>query len=225
MRRRTGRPSHLLTSPARPGGRQARTVAVGAVAALIVGLLGGLVGYAVGRPSATESSIAQLQEADLRRDAEQIVELTDMARRTGEELGPILLAVRQESAAGRAPEAAQVGQWQEIMRRLTAQFADPPSGMTATNVARGGLRSAVEQAAVAVDMVALAVAGPADRRSEQLMLAARQMALAVTMWSVAATQLDQINIDAGNGHQHVHLDSDGAEGALTADGAAEGVGG
>ena len=59
------------------------------MAALIVGLLGGLVGYAVGRPSATESSIAQLQEADLRRDAEQIVELTDMARRTGEELGPI----------------------------------------------------------------------------------------------------------------------------------------
>ena len=108
------------------------------------------------------------------------------------------------------------------MRRLTAQFADPPSGMTATNVARGGLRSAVEQAAVAVEMVALAVAGPADRRPEQLMLATRQTALAVTTWSVAATHLDQINIDAGNGDQHVHLDSDGAEGALTADGAAEG---
>ncbi|GIJ28563.1 hypothetical protein Vqi01_37250 [Micromonospora qiuiae] len=225
MSRRTGRPSHLLTSPARPGRPPARMVAVGIVAALIVGLLGGLVGYAVGRPSATESSIAKLQEADLRRDAQQIVELTDMARRTGQQLGPILLAVRQEPAAGRAPEAAQVGQWQEVMRRLTAQFADPPSGMTATNVARGGLRSAVEQAAVAVDTVALAVAAPADRRPELLTLAARQAALAVTTWSVAATQLDQINIDAGNGHQHVHLDSDGAEGALGPDGAAEGTGG
>ncbi len=97
--------------------------------------------------------------------------------------------------------------------------------MTATNVARGGLRSAVEQAAVAVETVALAVAAPADRQPELLTLAARQAALAVTTWSVAATQLDQVNIDAGNGHQHVHLDSDGAEGALTADGAAEGAGG
>ncbi|WP_341720899.1 hypothetical protein QQG74_14990 [Micromonospora sp. FIMYZ51] len=225
MSRRTGRPSHLSTSSARSGRPPARTIAVGVVAALVVGLLGGLVGYAVGRPDATESSIEQLREADAKRDAQQITELTDLARRTGEELGPILVAIRQDAEAGRAPEATRVGQWQQTMRQLSAQFADPPSGMTATNVARGGLRSAVEQGAVAVDAVALAIGGPVDGRAEQLTLAARQAALAATTWSVAATQLDQINIDAGNGHQHVHLDGDGAEGALTPDGAAEGSGG
>jgi len=32
------------------------------------------------------------------------------------------------------------------------------------------------------------------------------------VWSVAATQLDQINVDAGNGHQEVYLDTTGVGG-------------
>ncbi|MDG4780911.1 hypothetical protein O7614_14795 [Micromonospora sp. WMMD961] len=53
----------------------------------------------------------------------------------------------------------------------------------------------------------------------------RQAAEAATVWSVAATQLDQINVDAGHGHQHVFLDTDPPAGAVTPDGAAEGTGG
>ncbi|GIJ79920.1 hypothetical protein SAMN05443287_102442 [Micromonospora phaseoli] len=225
MSRRTGRPSYLLTSPGGKGRSKTWMVAVAAAAVLVAAPVGGLVGHAVGRPSPTEANIAQLQKAEVERDAQQIVELTAMAHQTGQELSPILQAVRQEAEAGRTPEAAQVSQWQQTMNRLIAQFADPPSGMTATNVARGGLRSAVEQTAVAVDSVALALSGPAAGRTEQLALAARQATLAVTTWSVAATQLDQINIDAGLGHQHVHLDAGEVEGALTPDGATEGSGG
>ena len=223
MSPKTGRPSYLLDPPARNASARTRLVAGIAAAALATGLLGGLIGYSVGRPSETEASIARLQKADAERDAQQIIELTDLAHRTGDELSPILTAIRQASDAGRPPEAAQVGQWQQTMRQLTERFADPPSGTTATNVARGGLRSAVEQAAIAVDTLALAAA--ADAADERLALAARQAAVAVTTWSVAATQLDQINIDAGQGHRHVHLDTGGADGALTPDGAAEGHGG
>ncbi len=225
MSRRTGRPSHLSSPSARPGRPSARVLAAGAAVAVVLALLGGLVGYAVGRPGATEAGIAELRAADAERDAQQIVELTDMARRTGAELGPILAAVTDESEAGRVPEAARVDEWQQAMKRLTAQFADPPSGMTTTNVARGGLRGAVEQAAVAVDTIALAGNLPADRQPEQVALAARQAALAATTWSVAATQLDQLNIDAGNGHQHVHLDGGHDDGGLPPDGEAEGSGG
>ncbi|RIV39134.1 hypothetical protein [Micromonospora radicis] len=222
MSRKTGRPSYLLTPPARGRRSSTRLLPAAVAAALAAGLVGGLIGYAVGRPGATESSIAQLQEADARRDAQQIVELTEMAHRTGEQLAPILVAVRQAAEAERPPEAAQLRQWQQTMRQLAEQYADPPSGMTATNVARGGLRGAVEQAAVAVDTLALATVDGATAADELLALAARQATLAVTTWSVAATQLDQINIDAGHGHQHVHLDTGEPGGAFGPDGAAEG---
>ncbi len=197
-------------------------VAGAVAAALVVGLVGGLIGFAVGRPDPSESSVAHLHEAEAERDVQQIIELTEMARRTRDELSPILLAVKQEAEAGRTPEASQVRQWQQTVRRLTEQFANPPSGTTATNVARSGLRSAVEQAAVAVDSVALVAASPSAVRDGQLALAARQAALASATWSVAATQLDQINIDAEQGHQHVYLDTGAGDGAISPDGAAEG---
>lgn len=199
---------------------------VAAVAAVLVAaLLGGVVGYALGRPDPIEASVAQLRQADAERDARQIVELTELAHRTGEQLAPIVRGLRQDAEAGRVPDRAQVDAWQQTMRQLAAQFADPPSGMTATNVARGGLRGAVDQAAVAVDSVALALAGPPAGRTELMTLAARQATLAASTWSVAATQLDQINVDAGHGHQHVHLDVGDVEGALGPDGSAEGTGG
>jgi hypothetical protein len=47
---------------------------------------------------------------------------------------------------------------------------------------------------------------------------------AVTTWSVGATQLDQINVDAGHGHQHVFLPADPESGAFTPDDAPEGSG-
>ncbi|MEU2615020.1 hypothetical protein ABZ570_26065 [Micromonospora sp. NPDC007271] len=192
-----------------------------AAVALALGLVGGLIGFAVGQPSPTEAGIAQMREANAKRDVEQIIELTEMARGTADQLSPILVAIKQDSDAGRTPEAAQVHQWQQTMRQLTEQFADPPSGTTATNVARGGLRSAVDQGTIAVDSVSLSITSPAPVRKNQLALAARQAALASVTWSIAAAQLDQINIDAGRGHQHVYLDAGDAEGAFTPDGAAE----
>ena len=100
---------------------------------------------------------------------------------------------------GRAPDPAKARQWQEVMRQAAEPFADPPSGTTATNVARGGLRGAVQQASLAVDAYALAAGVPAAQRAALLDVTARQAAEAATIWSVAATQLDQISVDCRPG--------------------------
>ncbi|WBB67637.1 hypothetical protein [Micromonospora sp. WMMD812] len=225
MSRRTGKPSYLLDRPGRQQRHRIRLLIGAATAVIMSGVIGGLIGFSAGQPTPVEASVADMRESEAKRDVQQIIELTEAARRTGDQLAPILLAITQESEAGRAPEASRVRDWQQTMSQLTEQYANPPSGMTATNVARGGLRSAVEQAAIAVDSVALAAVSPATSRKDHLALAARQAALATTTWSVAATQLDQINIDAGQGHQHVHLDNGGGPGHMSPDGEAEGAGG
>jgi hypothetical protein len=63
---------------------------------------------------------------------------------------------------------------------------------------------------------------PAEHRAPLLTVASRQRLLAVTAWSVAATQLDQLNIDAGNGHRHACLTDSPEGGTTVADGSPEG---
>ncbi|MEU7591008.1 hypothetical protein AB0A95_32530 [Micromonospora sp. NPDC049230] len=225
MARRTGRPSYLSDNPDVRRRRTVRVVAVAGAIALVTALLGGLIGYQAGRPDATEASIASIKEADAKRDAQQIVELTETARRVSAQIAPILTTLKADTTAGRAPDPAQARRWQETMREAAKPFADPPSGSTATNVARGGLRGAIQQAGLAVDSYALAASAPAAQRAALLDLTARQAAEAVTIWSVAATQLDQVSIDAGHGHQHVFLTTDPEGSAFTPDGEAEGTGG
>ncbi|MEU8389574.1 hypothetical protein [Micromonospora sp. NPDC048842] len=225
MARRTGRPSYQLDKADVRRQRTVRSVAVAGVIALVTALLGGLIGYQLGRPDATEATIASIKQDEAKRDAQQIVELIETARRVRDQVAPVLTAIKTETTGGRAPDPAKARQWQEAMRQAAEPFADPPSGTTATNVARGGLRGAVQQASLAVDAYALAAGVPAAQRAALLDVTARQAAEAATIWSVAATQLDQISVDSGQGHQHVFLDTDPHEGALTPDGAAEGTGG
>jgi hypothetical protein len=196
----------------------------GIAAVLIASLLGAGVGYLVGRPDATSAAVAELRAAELARDVTQIGELTALARRTRDQITPVLTELHAAVAAGQVVPAERVTAWQQTVRQATDAFADPPSGTTATNVARGGLRSAVTALAVAVDGYAAARGVAPAQRAPLMTLIERQVDGATTVWSVAATQLDQINIDAGYGHQHVHLRGDGGEGSFTPDGSAEGAG-
>jgi hypothetical protein len=178
------------------------------VVAFVVGaVLFGGAGYLIARPDAEQQAAESLRQADAQRDKRQIAELTALARDTGDQLAPVLEGLAAALPPKPPAAAAEVAGWQRIVDAAAARFDDPPSGMTATNVARGSLTAAVDQLAVAVDLY------PAD-------LVVRQRDLALTMWSVGATQLDQINVDAGNGHQHVFLPG----GELTADDAPEGSG-
>jgi hypothetical protein len=180
-----------------------------AVIAFVVGaVVFGLGGYLVGRPAEEAQMAADIRAADAVRDKEQIKSLTDLARATSESLTPVVAGM---AAAPASPDAAT---WQQTVAAAAKTFDDPPSGSTATNVARGGLATAVDQLAIAVDAY---VAGDYD-------LAERQSHLAVTAWSVGATQLDQINVDAGYGHQHVFLEAEPGGDAFTPDSAPEGHG-
>ncbi|MEV6979692.1 hypothetical protein AB0M95_00240 [Sphaerisporangium sp. NPDC051017] len=215
------------TQPA-PAGR--RPVAL-LTTALVAALVAGPIGYMIGRPDATQAAIADMQEADAKRDVQQIGELTASARKTAEDLNRVLggltAAFPKDPAsnpqpAGPAP-LGDLATWQNTLKEAVARHADTPSGTTATNVARGGFRSAVNTLAAAVDTYAAAEKLPADARQPIIDLATRQRSAGIAMWSVAATQLDQLNIDAGNGHQHVYLQSTPGEGAIAPDDVPEGL--
>ncbi len=183
-----------------------------AVLAFVVGaVVFGFGGYLVGRPSEEARMAADIRAADAARDKVQVKELTDLARTTRDALAPVVAGLGEHTAT-----AADVTTWRQAVDAAAKSFDDPPSGTTATNVARGSLAAAVDQLAVAVD--------PDQRGPAMHDLATEQRDLAVTTWSVGATQLDQVNVDAGYGHQHVFLQADPGSGAFTPDDAPEGHG-
>ena len=190
--------------PAAAPGETARAYRRGLLSGAGAVLAVALLTWAVVWTPLAESTEDRIRRESAARDQKQIVALTDTARDTVARVAPVLAAM----AAGEAPDEA----WEPALREAAAAYDDPPSGETATNVARGAL-------AAATDLLVSATAAYPDDPER----AAELRRLAVRMWSVGATQLDAVNIEAGNGHQHVFLDADG-EGAFTPDGAPEGEG-
>jgi hypothetical protein len=205
-----------------------RRLAAPLVALVVGGLVGAWIGASAADPrSDTEKSIDALEAADIQRDAEQVVSLTDQARRVRGMLGPALDGLRAAlpaggAAAGPVASAATVAGWKGTTGKAVQEFADPPSGGTAVNIARSSLAAGVRQLDLAVDSYAEAVRATDNRRSVQLALASRQRDTALTTWSIGATQLDLLNIETGHGHQHVFLPTAPGEGSMTADGSKEG---
>ncbi|WP_432924326.1 hypothetical protein ACQPZZ_29210 [Microbispora sp. CA-135349] len=211
-----------------PVRRPARGRALGLVAAFVIGALvaGGLV-FAVTRPTSVEQIANQIRAESALRDKTQIKTLTELARTSRDRLVPVLeglgRALPADGTAGPAVVTdADVEEWRKASTAAVDGFADPPSGETATNVARSNLASAVRQIATTVDTYAAAreLTGPA--RTTAMDLAVRQRADALFTWSVGATALDAVNVDAGYGHQHVFLPTTPGDGALTPDTEPEG---
>ncbi|MEU3458068.1 hypothetical protein ABZ671_31440 [Micromonospora sp. NPDC006766] len=234
------------------GSPPTRSRVVPVVLAFLAGALAaGLIAAAVTRDSSpTADRVAELRAEEAQRDARQIVELTDQARRTREALLPVLDGLAAALPPGRTPDpaatpgtavtpgagatpdgatsgpavdAAAARGWQTTTGKAVEAFAAPPSGGTGLNIARSGLSAAVRQLDLAVATYAAALTVPDARRPELLAIAARQRDTAVATWSTAATQLDVLNIDAGHGHTHVFLPAAPGQGALTADDAHEGA--
>jgi hypothetical protein len=217
MSRKTGKPTYVASaasqSPAGNGkiwglaGLIAVAVALGATGALLTA-----------SPSRSEDSIAAIRQEEAKRDTKQIVELTTMARNTKTVIMPVVTGL----AEGKTASSSQLAAWKAVMLQETQRYAVTVSGTTATNVARGGFRNAVDLLSTTLDSYAATLALPAGQQQTMLEIVGRQRKLAVATWSVAATQLDQLNNDAGNGHQHVYLNSTDDGGAMTSDGAPEG---
>jgi hypothetical protein len=173
-------------------------------------------------PTTFDNRVAALKAEEAKRDAAQIVELTAKARDVQQRLIPVLTGIAAAVPPGQPAGPSDVDGWRAITGKVVEEFADPPSGGTGVNIARSGLAAAVRALGAAVDLYATAMAQPPDTRGALLELAGRQRDIAVATWSTAATQLDVLNIDAGNGHAHVFLPAAPGQGALTPDGTAEG---
>jgi hypothetical protein len=226
------RPQEVATinRPRQPAPAQGATwahVLALALAFALGAIVAGGVVFALTRPNSIERMADRLRTESALRDKTQIKTLTELARTTRARLVPVLdglgRAMPGDGVAGPvAVTAADVENWQKAATAAAGGFADPPSGETATNVARSSLASAVRQIATTVDTYAAArgLTGPA--RAAAMDLAVRQRADALFTWSIGATALDAVNIDAGYGHQHVFLPTSPGEGALTPDTEPEG---
>jgi hypothetical protein len=220
MSRKTGKPSFVRQAEQ----ARARRVPLAAFVASVVvaALLAGLAGFLIGRPDSTTRAIDKIKAQEARRDVEQIKALTTVARSSQQALTPLLDAFDTAVESGQPADAATVAGWQQTVKGLVSAHSESPSGTTATNVARGGFRGAISDFTTAVDIYAAAVAAPAPQRAGLIAIATRARTGAATAWSVAAAQLDEINVDAGLGHQHVYLETQQGSGAFTADGEEEG---
>jgi hypothetical protein len=176
-----------------------------------------------------EGEAARLRRQTQVRDREQVEELTGRMRQMVDDLQPVLSGLARtfppgrDNRTGRLASAADVERWRAPLREADRYFENPPSGETGTNVARGGFSASIDALVGAVDTYALALRA-AGERPPLLERARDQRNLAIRSWSVAATQLDAINIATGFGHQHVYLGASEQVGGFGADPAPEGSG-
>lgn len=162
-------------------------------------------------PDATERRIAELEQEEAARDTALLGPLTDQARQTRDGLAPVLAAMASaapvDGSAGAALTPEAVAGWRDTVAAAEKAYEQSPSAGNGINIARTGLRTAVQQLAAAVRTFEAALA---PGRSDLVALAGEQRTLALRTWSVAAIQLDVINIEAGRGHVHVQLSGAGA---------------
>lgn len=212
-------------SPPAAGGGQGRgaskrtvtflSIALGVAVLVIIVLLAQMAG--VGQDS-FERRVGELQAEEARRDREQIAELSELAREARDEVTPHLESFSRAVPPADRGEAAtadvaaeEVAAWQDGVSGGLALFDESPSGSTATNVARHSLGASLGLLASATDLYALAQEADGELQAALIAQAGAQRDLAVQTWSVGATQLDAINIDAGLGHQHVYLEIEGLD--------------
>jgi hypothetical protein len=180
-------------------------------------------------PDATERRIAELKQAEAQRDVVQVGTLIELARGGRDRLAPVLMAMAKAAPLGStalpvAPTADEVRGWRDVVSAEAQRYAETPSAGNGVNVARTGMRTAVQQLGAAVDGFDAAITAAEPLKGKLLTLAGSQRTMALRTWSVAALQLDVISIDAGKGHVHVQLPSGPDPGAIPADSAPEGSG-
>ncbi|NHC46243.1 hypothetical protein [Motilibacter aurantiacus] len=186
----------------RAGPRRAWLVAALVAAALVAVLVAVPLSRGDDEPSVQER-VAELSAAEAQREAAQVDELTLLAGDIAGQLTPVAQGLLAQRSTGPTP-ADQLEEWRQVAEQLAARFAAAPSGSSKANVARTALRTSVELYLSAVRAEQLARGD--DRAGEGLdRLAADLAAQASRSWGVAATQIDLLNVEQGNGHVHLSL--------------------
>lgn len=157
----------------------------------------------------------RLEEEFAERDREQVQAVTTTARTVAEDLGALLVEAQDTlptdlvgGGGGSLATSDQVAQWQQTVDALQGELGDPESASTQVNLVRGALVASVDAVALGVAGYddALGLSGP-DRASA-LARAATALDLGRRTWAVAAIGVDDANVQAGLGHQHVTLAGD-----------------
>ncbi|RIQ22254.1 hypothetical protein DY240_14145 [Jiangella rhizosphaerae] len=155
--------------------------------------------------------VAELEAQEAERQVELVGQLTEQTTTAHGTLLTVIeglhSVVPAEGTAAVSPGADHAA-WHAAVDSARAAFGEPPSGSTEFNTTRNGLLLAVDLLGSSVTAYQSAEAAPAGAQQEALLgLASDLRDQAVAAWSVAATQLDVLNIDAGNGHVHITLPS------------------
>lgn len=208
--RATGAVASWATPPPR---KRAWATASGFLTVFLLGLAVAFLITAGNGPDATQQRIAELRQQEADRDVAQLGPLTDLAKDSRDRLNPVLaameLAAPVDGSAPRSPLTPDtVKGWRDAVSAVAGSYEQAPSAGNGINVARTGLHTAVQQLAAAVKGFDTALALAEPGRGALVELAGEQRTLALRTWSVAAIQLDVINIEAGKGHVHVRLGDD-----------------
>ncbi|MDA2807459.1 hypothetical protein [Nocardiopsis suaedae] len=180
-------------------------------------------------PGPDPDRVAELEASESARGVEQVGALIDTTRDAHDELLPVVEGLdtalpADGSEPGEAPGGDEVDGWADTVDGVAERLSASPSGDTGYNVARGGVRAAVEQLGSSVDVYAAALDAEGGERERLEGVAADLRTQAVRAWAVAATQLDTVAIETGHGHVHIYLPAAPGSGALQPDSAPEGTG-
>lgn len=180
-------------------------------------------------PGPDPDRVAELEASESARHVEQVGALIDTTRDAHDELLPVVEGLdtalpADGSEPGEAPGGDEVDGWADTVDGVAERLGASPSGGTGYNVARGGVRSAVDVLGSSVEVYAAALDAEGGERERLEGVAADLRTQAVRAWSVAATQLDAVAIEAGHGHVHIYLPAAPDSGALQPDSAPEGAG-
>ncbi|MFC3994710.1 hypothetical protein ACFOVU_02210 [Nocardiopsis sediminis] len=180
-------------------------------------------------PGPDPERVAELEASEDAQNVAQVEELVEQTRTAHDDLVPVLegldtaLPAAGAAAPADGPGGDEVAGWRSTVDDVAETFQASPSGDTGHNVARGGLRSAVELLASSVEVYQSAEDADGDQRDHLLEVAGDLRTQAVRAWSVAATQLDVVAVEAGHGHVHIFLPAQPGSEALIPDSAPEGT--
>ncbi len=155
--------------------------------------------------------VAELEAQEADRQLELVGQLTEQTTAAHAGLLSVIEGLHTVVPTGEpavVSPSVDPAAWHTAVGAAIGTYGDAPSGSTEFNTARNGLLLAIDLLGSAATAYESAVAAPAGPQQEELLeLAGRLRDQAVAAWSVAATQLDVLNIDAGNGHVHITLPS------------------
>ncbi|WP_017585432.1 hypothetical protein [Nocardiopsis ganjiahuensis] len=199
---------------------------VGAVVASVVLFFGGGDGQVTPDPA----RVAELEASADARHVDQVESLIGHTRAAHDELVPVLDSLNEvlpadgSAPADDFPDGEEIDDWLGTVLAAGGHFEHAESGQTDFNVTHAGLSGSVDLLGSALSAYHAASQAEGDQQVALLDLSADLRDQAVKAWSVAATQLDVVSIDAGHGHIHLYLPSEPGSGALQPDEAEEGEG-